>query len=131
VLHPVAHLSNWFLVMQSIATKFQYVNSFLFSFTHYMFRTLRAIFRWDIQLDVFKENKKGGVTYWNSVAIDGITRNQFIIWLMEGTGMLLFLIAFRWVLSLYTLLTENSPSVGRPRIVRGTRQLGYLRLPYI
>jgi hypothetical protein len=49
VLHPVAHLSNWFLVIPSIATKFQYVNSFLFSFTHYMFRPLRAIFRWDIQ----------------------------------------------------------------------------------
>jgi hypothetical protein len=32
VLHPVAHLSNWFLVTPSIATKFQYVNSFLFSF---------------------------------------------------------------------------------------------------
>jgi hypothetical protein len=25
VLHPVAHLSNWFLMMPSIATKFQYV----------------------------------------------------------------------------------------------------------
>jgi hypothetical protein len=33
VLHPVAHLSNWFLVIPSIATKFQYVNSFLFSFS--------------------------------------------------------------------------------------------------
>jgi hypothetical protein len=32
VLHPVAHLSNWFLMMPSIATKSQYVNSFLFSF---------------------------------------------------------------------------------------------------
>jgi hypothetical protein len=46
VLHPVAHLSNWFLVMPSIATKFQYVTPpFLFSFTRYMFRPLRAIFR--------------------------------------------------------------------------------------
>jgi hypothetical protein len=26
VLHPVAHLSNWFFMMPSIATKFQYVN---------------------------------------------------------------------------------------------------------
>jgi hypothetical protein len=26
VFHPVAHLSNWFLMMPSIATKFQYVN---------------------------------------------------------------------------------------------------------
>jgi hypothetical protein len=33
VLHPVAHLSNWFLVMTSIATKFQYVNSPLFYFS--------------------------------------------------------------------------------------------------
>jgi hypothetical protein len=35
VLHPVAHLSNWFLMMPSIATKFQYVNSpffIIFSF---------------------------------------------------------------------------------------------------
>jgi hypothetical protein len=31
VLHPVAHLSNWFLMIPSIATKFQYVNSLLFS----------------------------------------------------------------------------------------------------
>jgi hypothetical protein len=31
VLHPVAHLSNWFLMMPSIATKFQYINSLLFS----------------------------------------------------------------------------------------------------
>jgi hypothetical protein len=38
VLHPVAHLSNWFLMMTSIATKFQYVNSpfFIFLLTHYM-----------------------------------------------------------------------------------------------
>jgi hypothetical protein len=47
VLHPVAHLSNWFLMMPSIATKFQYVNSpfLLFLLTHYMFRPLRAILR--------------------------------------------------------------------------------------
>jgi hypothetical protein len=32
VLHPVAHLSNWFFMMPSIATEFQYVNSFIFSF---------------------------------------------------------------------------------------------------
>jgi hypothetical protein len=39
-------LLNWFLVIPSIATKFQYVTPpFLFSFTHYMFRPLRAIFR--------------------------------------------------------------------------------------
>jgi hypothetical protein len=38
VLHPVAHLPNWFLMMPSIATKFQYVNStFIFLLTHYMF----------------------------------------------------------------------------------------------
>jgi hypothetical protein len=44
VLHPVAHLSNWFLVIPSIATKFQYVTPpFLFSFTHYMFRALHTI----------------------------------------------------------------------------------------
>jgi hypothetical protein len=54
-LHPVVHLSNWFFMMPSIATKFQYVNSLLFSFTHYMFRPLRVIFRWGIQLDVFKD----------------------------------------------------------------------------
>jgi hypothetical protein len=35
VLHPVAHLSNWFLVMPSIATKFQYVNSPFFIFYFY------------------------------------------------------------------------------------------------
>jgi hypothetical protein len=28
-----AHLSNWFFMMPSIATKFQYVNSLLFSFS--------------------------------------------------------------------------------------------------
>jgi hypothetical protein len=33
VLHPVAHLSNWFFMMPSIAAKFQYVNSLLFSFS--------------------------------------------------------------------------------------------------
>jgi hypothetical protein len=33
VLHPVAHLSNWFFMMPSVATKFQYVNSLLFSFS--------------------------------------------------------------------------------------------------
>jgi hypothetical protein len=27
MLHPVAHLSNWFLMIPSIATKFQQVNS--------------------------------------------------------------------------------------------------------
>jgi hypothetical protein len=41
------YMYNWFLMMPSIATKFQYVNS-PFIFTHYMFRPLRAIFRWDI-----------------------------------------------------------------------------------
>jgi hypothetical protein len=36
--------------------KFQYVTPpFLFSFTHYMFWPLQAIFRWGIQLDVFSE----------------------------------------------------------------------------
>jgi hypothetical protein len=39
----------------SIATKFQYVNSLLFSFlTHYTFRPLRAIFRRGIQLDIWR-----------------------------------------------------------------------------
>jgi hypothetical protein len=34
VLHPVAYLSNWFLVIPSIATKFQYVTPpFLLSFS--------------------------------------------------------------------------------------------------
>jgi hypothetical protein len=33
VLHPVAHLSNWFFMTPSIATKFQYINSLLFSFS--------------------------------------------------------------------------------------------------
>jgi hypothetical protein len=47
---------DWFFVIPSIATKFQYVTPpILFSFTHYMFRPLRAIFKWDIQLDVFKD----------------------------------------------------------------------------
>jgi hypothetical protein len=46
-------LSNWFFMTPSIATKFQYINSLLFSFfTHYMFLPLRAILRWDIQLDI-------------------------------------------------------------------------------
>jgi hypothetical protein len=49
VLHPVAHLSNWFLVIPSIATEFQYITPpFLFSFTHYMFLPLWAIFRCDV-----------------------------------------------------------------------------------
>jgi hypothetical protein len=35
VLHPVAHLSNWFFMTPSIATKFQYVNSpFYFNSLH-------------------------------------------------------------------------------------------------
>jgi hypothetical protein len=54
VLHPVVHLSNWFPMTPSIATKFQYINS-PFIFTHYMFRPLRAIFGWGIQLDIFKD----------------------------------------------------------------------------
>jgi hypothetical protein len=29
--------------------------SFILFVTHYMFRPLRAIFRWDIQLDIFKD----------------------------------------------------------------------------
>jgi hypothetical protein len=33
VLHPVVHLYNWFPMMPSITTKFQYVNSLLFSFS--------------------------------------------------------------------------------------------------
>jgi hypothetical protein len=44
--------------MPSITTKFQFVNSpFIFLLTHYtrMFRPLRAIFRWDRQLDIFKD----------------------------------------------------------------------------
>jgi hypothetical protein len=46
---------NWFFMTPSIATKFQYINSLLFSFfTHYMFRPLRAIFRWDIQLVIWR-----------------------------------------------------------------------------
>jgi hypothetical protein len=32
-LHSVAHLSNWFFMMPSIATKFQFFNSLLFSFS--------------------------------------------------------------------------------------------------
>jgi hypothetical protein len=75
VLHPVGHLSNWFFMMPSITTKFQYVNS-PFIFTHYMFRPLRAIFRSDIQLDIFKDYFWLYLTYWNFVAIDGIIRNQ-------------------------------------------------------
>jgi hypothetical protein len=47
--------TNWFFMTPSIATKFQYVNSLLFSFlTHYVFRPLRAILRWDIQLDIWR-----------------------------------------------------------------------------
>jgi hypothetical protein len=40
----------------------QYVNSpfFIFLLTHYMFRPLRAIFRWDIQLDVSKDYSYNG-----------------------------------------------------------------------
>jgi hypothetical protein len=46
---------NWFFMTPSIATKFQYINSpFIFFVTHYMFRPLRAIFRWDIQLDILR-----------------------------------------------------------------------------
>jgi hypothetical protein len=43
VLHPVAHLSNWFLMMPLIATKFQYVNSpfFIFLLIHYMLSGLQ------------------------------------------------------------------------------------------
>jgi hypothetical protein len=51
VLHPVAYLSNWFFMTPSIATKFQYINSLLFSFfTHYMFRPLWAILRWWVDM---------------------------------------------------------------------------------
>jgi hypothetical protein len=39
-------LINWFFMTPSIATKFQYINSLLFTFfTNYMFRPLRAILR--------------------------------------------------------------------------------------
>jgi hypothetical protein len=49
----------------SIATKFQYVSSpFLFFLTHYTFRPLRAILRWDIQLDVSKD-----YSYYNGSAV--------------------------------------------------------------
>jgi hypothetical protein len=55
VLHPVAYLSNWLFMTPSVATEFQYINSLLFLFfTHYMFRPLRAILRWDIQLDIWR-----------------------------------------------------------------------------
>jgi hypothetical protein len=37
---------DWFFLMPSITTKFQYINSLLISFfTHYMFRPLRAILK--------------------------------------------------------------------------------------
>jgi hypothetical protein len=52
VLHPVAHLFNWFFMMPSIATKFQYVNSLLFSFS---LTTCFGPFRWDIQLDILMD----------------------------------------------------------------------------
>jgi hypothetical protein len=46
VLHPVAHISNWFLVMPSIATEFSIRQlAFIFLLSHYMFRPLRAILR--------------------------------------------------------------------------------------
>jgi hypothetical protein len=66
VLHPVAHLSNWFLMTPSIATKFQFVNSLFlfFIFTHHMFWPLQAIFRWDIQLHVSKD-----YSYYNGSAV--------------------------------------------------------------
>jgi hypothetical protein len=55
--YMVQIIVSWFLVIPSIATKFQYVTPpFLFSFTHYMFQPLRAIFRGGIQLYVFKDN---------------------------------------------------------------------------
>jgi hypothetical protein len=42
---------DWFFMTPSITTKFQYINSLLFSFfTHYMFRPPWAILKWDIQL---------------------------------------------------------------------------------
>jgi hypothetical protein len=34
VLYPLAHLSNWFFMMPSIATKFQYVNSLFYFLSH-------------------------------------------------------------------------------------------------
>jgi hypothetical protein len=47
--------TNWFFMTPSIATKFQHINSLLFPFfTHYIFRLLRAILRWDIQLDIWR-----------------------------------------------------------------------------
>jgi hypothetical protein len=56
LVFPHIRISNWFFMMPSIATKFQYVNSpFIFLLTHYMFQPLRAILRWDIQLDIFKD----------------------------------------------------------------------------
>jgi hypothetical protein len=43
-----------FFMTPSIASKFQYINSLYFLFfTHYMFRPLRAILRWDVQLVIF------------------------------------------------------------------------------
>jgi hypothetical protein len=44
VLHPVAQLSYWVLMMASIATKFSIRQlAFIFLLSHYMFRPLRAI----------------------------------------------------------------------------------------
>jgi hypothetical protein len=46
-------LFNWFLMTPSIATKFSIRQlAFIFLLSHYMFRPLRTILRWDIQLDV-------------------------------------------------------------------------------
>jgi hypothetical protein len=71
VLHPVAYLSNWFFMTPSIATKFQYVKLPLISFfTHYMFRPLRAILRWDIQLVI-----------WRTILIQ-LIRCTYAIWYM-------------------------------------------------
>jgi hypothetical protein len=45
-IYEAPHYANWLFMTPSIATKFQYINSLLFSFlTHHMFRLLRAILR--------------------------------------------------------------------------------------
>jgi hypothetical protein len=64
VLHPVAYLSNWFFMTPSIETKFQYINSLQFPFL-LMFRSLRAILRWDIQLVIIS-------VFWRTILIQQI-----------------------------------------------------------
>jgi hypothetical protein len=96
--------------MPSIATKFQYINSLFYFPSHYMFRTLWAILRWDIQLDIFKDYYYFNILYMGPVFTENF--NDFTI--------------FIFVLSLITCI-EDHWSKYRYRHITSLRQVVYVQ----